>query len=278
MNIDAVKNFKVLLVGDAIIDEYRYVTPLGKSIKEPVISVRLERIERFRGGVWAAASHLIDLCKIVETQSGPDEMLNTRFVDQTHMRKLFTVHEQRPNNRIEQTRLEIGAYDVVIITDFGHGTMTKALIKQITKEARFLAVNAQTNSQNFGFNVISKYPRANFVVLDELEARLATHDKDSPIEDGMLRLGYPQVIVTRGPAGAIGYDGEFYSEKAQADRIVDTLGAGDAALAVSAPFAAAGFAMPDLVHLSNAAGAVKVGILGHQQRVTRAALEAQLAR
>lgn len=276
MNLDAVKDYKVLLVGDAILDEYHYVTTIGKSIKEPVISTRLERKESFHGGVWAAASHLTDLCSVVHIMTSPNVMSNTRFVDQTYMRKLFTLHEKRPNEIVEEINLPIGEYDVVIVADFGHGMMTSVLIETLTAEAKFLAVNAQTNSQNYGFNVVTKYRRADFVVLDELEARLATHDKDSPIEDVILRLGYPKIIVTRGSEGAIGYDGEFWSEKAQTDHVVDTLGAGDAALAISSPFAAAGFCMRDLVHIANAAGAVKVGILGHQQRVKRAALEAQL--
>lgn len=263
------------MIGDLIFDEYRYVTTIGKSIKEPVISTRLEKTELYEGGIVAAASHLQDLCAVVDVMGGENVMQNTRFVDQT--RKLFTVHEEMKDSAIK-TQFPICDYDVVIVADFGHGALTKDLIREITEQAKFLVVNAQTNSQNFGFNCITKYTRADFVVLDELEARLATHDNESSIEDVIIDLGFPKIIVTRGSNGALGYDGQFYSEKAQADRVVDTIGAGDAALAISGPFAAAGFPMPDLVHLANAAGAVKVSIMGHQQRVTRAALERQLAR
>jgi bifunctional ADP-heptose synthase (sugar kinase/adenylyltransferase) len=54
------------------------------------------------------------------------------------------------------------------------------------------------------------------------------------------------------------------------------LGAGDAVLAVVAPFAKAGFSIKELVHLGNVAGMIKVGILGHQGHVTRAELEKHL--
>jgi sugar/nucleoside kinase (ribokinase family) len=114
------------------------------------------------------------------------------------------------------------------------------------------------------------------VVVDELEARLAAHDKDGDIEDVILKLGFGHIIVTLGKNGAVGYDGDFHRRKATADRIVDTLGAGDAFLCVTAPFAKSGMRMEDLLRLGNAAGAVKVGILGHQGAVTKESMRAYL--
>ena len=271
MNFDAVKNFRVLVVGDAIYDKYVFVRPLGKSIKESVISVAHEREEVYRGGVWAAAEHVKQICAQVDVMHGPRVLVNTRFVEGPVMRKLFTLHEtreQEPSNG-----LLIGDYDVVIVTDFGHGTMTAELIERVSEEARFLAVNAQTNSSNFGFNLITKYRRADYVVVDELEARLAVHDKDAPIEDIVRLLPYSKIVVTLGSRGAVGFDGAFYGESAIADTVVDTMGAGDAFLAVSAPFAAAGVSIRELVHVGNLAGAAKVGIIGHQHAVRREALE-----
>ncbi len=166
-----IRDLKVLLVGDGIIDEYNYVTPLGKSIKEHTISVFMDSKEKFYGGVWAAAEHVKGFCKTVEVQTGPTTMANIRFVDKHYTRKLFTVHEARPG--FDTTDHKIGAFDLVIVTDFGHGTLNAPLIERLTREAKFLCVNAQTNSQNYGFNLITKYPRADYVVIDELEARLA---------------------------------------------------------------------------------------------------------
>lgn len=277
MNLfDRISDLRVLVVGDPIIDEYNYVTPIGKSIKEPVISTLYKSKEEFRGGVWAAAEHIKTLCKHVQVMPQGAVMVNRRFVDRTytHTHKLFTVHERRDGN--SWPSWDAKDYDLAIVTDFGHGAMTPELIERLTRSARFLAVNTQTNSQNYGFNLIHKYPRADFVVLDELEARLAAHDKESPIEDVILRivrdLGYQNVIVTLGANGAVGFDGAFHRQKALTSNIVDTIGAGDAFLAVTSPFAAAGIPMTDLVRIGNAAGAIKVGIVGHQKSVTKEAL------
>ena len=279
MKLDAVAKLKVLFVGDAIVDEYRYVEPIGKSVKDNILSTRYDGAkEVFYGGVWAAANHIRDLVAEVHAWRGPDVMQNLRYVEHTYNRKLITVHEFRNTvdgpdiNNIE----DIKYYDLVVVTDFGHGTMKKDLIERLSKEAKFLAVNTQTNSTNYGFNLITKYPRADYVVLDELEARLAVHDRDSDIEDVILKLPFKRICVTQGASGAVGFDGEFYREKASARKVVDTIGAGDAFLAVSAPFASIGASMRELVQIGNAAGAVKVGIVGHRSSVTKESLKAYL--
>src|SRR5581483_5968446 len=56
--IDRVRDMKVLLVGDAIIDEYQYVLPMGKTPKENMIATRYQDREVFAGGVFAAANHV----------------------------------------------------------------------------------------------------------------------------------------------------------------------------------------------------------------------------
>jgi len=275
INLDSVKNYRVLMVGDAIMDEYVYVKTIGKAVKENALSSIRGKTEKFKGGVWAAAAHARNFCAEVDVWRGPTTMWNSRLVDDVYLRKLFVTHELYPSedNSAEQNGYDIKSYDVVIVCDFGHGTLTKELIAKLSKEARYLCVNAQTNATNYGFNLITKYPRADFVVVDELEARLAAHDRDSPIEDVILELGYRNIIVTRGTQGAVGFDGAFERQGALTERVLDSMGAGDAFLAVTSPYAAAGASMKDLIRIGNAAGAIKVGIVGHRFSVTRRELE-----
>lgn len=275
INLDRVKDFRVLMVGDAIMDEYVYVQTIGKAVKENALSSVKGKTERFKGGVWAAAAHARNFCAHVDVWVGPQIMCNSRLVDDVYLRKLFVTHELQDNPE-PSDGFDIGSYDLVVITDFGHGTVTNGLRAKVTKEARFLAVNAQTNATNYGFNLITKYPRADFVVIDELEARLAAHDRESPIEDVILALGFKNIIVTRGTKGAIGFDGAFERQGAMTDKVVDSMGAGDAFLAVTSLYAAAGASMRDLIKIGNAAGAIKVGIVGHRSSVDKATLETYL--
>ena len=281
IDLETVKDFKVLMVGDAIMDEYVYVKTIGKAVKENALSSLKGKTEQFRGGVWAAAAHARGFCAQVDVYSGSNVMWNSRLVDDVYLRKLFVTHKMETNADVSQlddyaAMPDIGAYDLVIVTDFGHGLMSKNMIDKVSKEARFLAINAQTNATNYGFNLITKYRRADYVVVDEMEARLAAHDADSPIEDVILALGFKRIIVTRGIHGAIGFDGAFERQEALTDKVIDTMGAGDAFLAVTSPFAAAGVSMKDLIRIGNAAGAIKVGIIGHRASVDKATLEKYL--
>src|SRR3990167_9523441 len=212
--LDSISNYSVLLIGDAIIDEYVYVKPQGKSPKENIISNRVISSERFKGGVWAAAAHVRGFCQ-VQVSTGEVSTVKRRYID--GLRKLFETHheEQIPQGIVPDP----SGFDLVIVADFGHGCLTPDLIERLTASKTFLAVNAQTNSANLGFNLITKYPRADYVVLDELEARLAAHDRDGPLESIIERLGFPKVVVTRGKDGAFGYDGSFHYCPAMTDRV-----------------------------------------------------------
>ena len=263
-----VSKLRALVIGDAIMDEYVYVQTVGKATKDNALSSMMLRNESFHGGAWAAAAHTRNLCAVADVMVGDRVMWNSRMVDATYLSKLFVTHEARPNDGPGLRDADIGSYDLVIVTDFGHGLMTPKLIERVSREAKFLAVNAQTNATNYGFNPVTKYPRADLVVIDKLEARVAARDRDSPLEDVIRSLGYPLVIVTLGSEGMIGYDGEFQRRPAMTDRVVDTMGAGDAVLAVVSPFAAVGTRLGRLLDVGNAAGAAKVGIIGHQQSVT----------
>ena len=57
------------------------------------------------------------------------------------------------------------------------------IINKITKANIFVAINAQTNSANRGFNLITKYSKADYVCIDEPEFRLAAHNKTTPLTE-----------------------------------------------------------------------------------------------
>lgn len=271
--IESAAPVKALFVGERIWDEYHYVTALGKSPKEHLITVAYEDQEVFEGGVVAAASHARGFCAGVWICTGSTAVRKVRMVDRTYLRKLFEIHYNEPPDEIGLP--DTTPFDVVVVTDFGHGLVTEGLVEALVGLPTYLAVNAQTNSSNVGFNLITKYPRADYVVIDEPEARLAAHDRTGKIEDVIQELAYgryTKMVVTLGVHGAIGYeDGEFTRRPAMTQQVVDTMGAGDAFFAVTALMAQRG-RMDDLLLIGNAAGALKTQIVGHRASVTKAAL------
>lgn len=277
--LDATATAPVLFVGDRIVDEYHYVTPLGKSPKEHLISVAYEDQEVFDGGVEAAAKHARDFCYAIWLCTGNTIVRKVRMVDRVYLRKLFEIHYTVPGDVPLALPPDIWRFGAVVVTDFGHGQITDQVVEELVTLPTYLAVNAQTNSANVGFNLITKYRRADYVVIDEPEARLAAHDRTGKIEDLILALApgrYTKMVVTQGSRGAIGYeDGVFTRRPAMTQQVVDTMGAGDAFFAVTAPFAKQG-CMEDLLLIGNAAGALKTQIVGHRASVTKPALIAYM--
>jgi len=269
---------QVLFVGDRIVDEYHYVTALGKSPKEHLITVAYEDQEVFEGGVVAAATHARSFCGGVWIATSPTVVRKVRMVDRVYLRKLFGIHYNQDQEPLELPEA-LDHFDAVVVTDFGHGQITPAMVNRLVALPNYLAVNAQTNSSNVGYHLITKYERADYVVIDEPEARLAAQDRTGKIEDVMQRLAlgrYGKLVVTLGARGAIGYErGVFTRCDAMTQQVVDTMGAGDAFFAVTAPLARHG-RMNELLLIGNAAGALKTQIVGHRASVTKPDLIAYL--
>jgi bifunctional ADP-heptose synthase (sugar kinase/adenylyltransferase) len=208
----------------------------------------------------------------------------SRYVDPGHMNKLFEVYhfDDTPLNGAVEKQLcdMIGDraedFDVVIVTDFGHGMMTPRAIRTTTEKSRFLSVNAQSNSANLGYNMVTRYNRADYVCIDAPEAQLATGDRFSDIEDvitdGLAHaIDCDRFVVTHGQHGCVTYDGAEAPRRVPAftRQVVDTVGAGDAFLSVTSPIVAAGVDMEVAGFIGNVVGALKVGIVGHRQSVEK---------
>lgn len=312
--IERLAQSRVMIVGEAIVDEYCYVTPMAKAAKENIIATRFQDHEIFAGGVIATANHAANFCAEVdvvtvigERDSYEDEIRRAllpnvnlhvvrrpaaptvrkcRFVDPIWFHKLFEVYYIDDSPLTADVDAELcdaiarlaPKADAVIANDFGHGVVTPAAVKALSDHARFLAVNTQTNSANLGFNLITKYPRADLVCLDALEARLATHDKQSELPDIISRhlpavIDSERFIITHGPHGCFTYEkgGSVHSIPTFSPKVVDTMGAGDAYLAIAAPLAAMGVANEIIGFIGNVVGAQKVEIVGHRKAVNKIA-------
>jgi rfaE bifunctional protein kinase chain/domain/rfaE bifunctional protein nucleotidyltransferase chain/domain len=301
-----IKRLKILVIGDSKIDEYHYCNTLGKSSKEPLVVYQFKSAEAFAGATLATANHLSTLTDTVELVSllgekqtfekfigtNLDKHITTKFfyhpranttvtrryLDVATKQKLFQVsfiNDQEIDQTVESKVSEylksiINRYDLVVVNDFGHGFLTSRLIKLICKKAKFLALNVQANSANYGFNVITKYPRADYVCIDEHEIRLATHNKYASIND-LIKLMYrklkcKQMLVTRGAFGSIGYSTRhvFFETPALSNRVIDRVGAGDALFAITAPCVYLGLPEEIVGFIGNVAGAMKVQTLGNK--------------
>jgi rfaE bifunctional protein nucleotidyltransferase chain/domain len=303
------QRLRILMVGETIIDEYHYVESLQKSPKELLVSTRFVREEHFAGGILACANHAAGFCRQVDIvtvlgrrdsreafirrQLKPNvaprffyredtgTIVKRRYVERAFLNKMFEVSfldqgdlPLSVTRAVEEHLAQIlPEYDLVIVADYGHGFLNRDLIRMLASESRFLAVNVQTNSANLGYNLITKYPRADYVCIDEPEVRLATHDNRSKLEEIVGRLAKDlssrRVAITRGHNGCISFadpDG-FFQVPVLSREIVDRIGAGDAYLSVTAPCAAVGYHPEVVGFIGNAVGALAVRIVGNRTSV-----------
>ena len=276
--LDAASNKRVLFIGEEIADVYHYGKAIGMPRKAPIIAMQYHRTEAFQGGVVAAARHAQTLCAEVHIASSR-RVRKDRYLEESHNRKLFEVYAGE-EALASPALAALDEYDAVVVTDYGHGMFNDALIDRLCGEAKFLAVNVQTNAGNYGFNLATKWPHCDYLCMDEVEARLATQNRDGAIEGSVEELSgiAPRVAVTLGREGAIGIDEHGIVRCAAfLEQVLDTMGAGDAFFAVTAVLAE-NAPMSELLRIGNAAGKIKAQILGHRSGVTKHELIACLSR
>lgn len=308
----------VLLVGEAIIDDYEYCEAIGKSSKEPTLAVKSLYSKRFAGGILAAANHVaafadnvalltqvgdrddhmpfirehvkptIDAHYLVRTNS--PTIVKKRLIEHYFFTKMLEVYhindaalEPQDDAAVcEALENLVPQFDVVIVIDFGHGMITPRAVEILARKAKFLCLNTQANAGNHGFNVISKYPRADFISLAEKEMRLEARDLRGEIEPMMQalseKLDCPLITVTRGSRGSVVLDRKtgFHLVPALAQKVVDRVGAGDASLSVSSLLAAVGAPAEMIAFAGNVAGAWAVSVVGNEKSIDRVGLIKQI--
>lgn len=244
-HLDALRPLRVLIVGEAILDEYVYCEALGKSGKEPMIAMRRLSSETYAGGALAMCNHLAEFCDQVALvtyvgaadrreafcraelhasvraaflrKASAPTIVKRRYVDAYHGTKLLEVYEL--NDEALDADCEAGLVtalegaldhvDVVIAADYGHGLISKPVADLLASRARFLVVNTQANAANVGFHTIDKYARADYVCLHERELRLARRSRSGDLRaltaDLAERMGCRALMVTRGSNGTLFY-------------------------------------------------------------------------
>jgi len=307
--IGSLADLNVLIIGDGIIDEYHYCSPMGKSAKAQLVVNRFLAHEVFAGGVFAIANHVSQICdnvnlvtllgredsreefiaqnintkvrtKFFYRDDGPT-IIKKRYVDGYSNQKLFEVNflnDERISERCETEVLdyliqEIPPYDLVLVSDFGHGFITHKMIKILQKLSRVLAVNTQSNAANTGFNMITKYHKPDYVCLDETEARLTMQNKFDDIrtvaEQLSNLLDVETLIVTLGKRGsiAVGKGGRIQLTPIFSSKVVDTVGAGDAFFSYTAPCFAKRLPLDLMAFIGNAVGAIAVQVVCNKKPV-----------
>lgn len=278
LNVDKIKNKilelkdskqKILVIGDPIIDIFRFVNSTGKSNKANIISTQFLREEVYAGGSMLVANLLSEFndsvhflypsnrhndkfvnkflnkkIKFVKIKSNIKFIEKVRFVDNYSNQKIFqeTKNESSKFSKNEKNIIKKilikNKYDKVFLFDFGYFTFFSELISIINKNFNKFIINCQTNSYNFGFNLPNKFTKGMILGMDETEYRLCCNDKINSIKDiindNIYKFAkFSDVIITQGKNGAhIINKNKIYYAPTFFLNSIDTTGCGDVFLTI----------------------------------------------
>ncbi len=310
--IDNFNKLKILVIGETIIDQYTFCEAIGKSGKEPMLVLKEVKQDQYLGGVLNIARNLSELSKKItvvsmigekkdylqDIKNNLSKNIKTRFVykenSPTIVKKryvdyiseskvigIYNINDEilKKKDEIQFNKIlqrEIKNHDLVIVSDYGHGLISKRSAKLICKKSKFLALNAQVNASNIGYHTIRNYKNFNTLIINEKEIRHEMRDKISKLENLMSNLSKEKnitnLIVTMGKSGCILYNkvkNKFFYSEAYAHKIVDKVGAGDTMLSIIGPCLKSKLETDITLLISSLAAAQSVETMGNKDTISK---------
>ena len=267
---EKLSSLKILLIGESIIDEYDFCEGLGKSGKESFLVLREIKSTKSIGGALSVANYLSEFCHNVHLVSYlGDRNNNYNFIKKNLSKNVYfdyikkvnspTIIKKRVCDYDDRKKL-LGIYtinddllniseekkiiskieksyknkDAIIVSDYGHGLITKNIAERISKKNKYFSLNAQINAANIGYSGINKYRRSDCLVINAKELRHELREREGDIVNlarilkNKIHCAY--LAVTQGRAGVFLLDknNNIYKCPAFANDVVDKVGAGDA--------------------------------------------------
>ena len=311
-NIDNFSKLKILVIGETIIDQYNFCEAIGKSGKDPMLVLKEIKQDQYLGGVLSIARNLSELTNKITVLSMLGEKkdylndinknlpkkIKTKFIfkkdsptivkkrlidsiSQSKVIGIYNINDEILNKADENlfNKLllkEIKKHDLIIVSDYGHGFISKKSANIICKKSKFLALNAQVNASNIGYHTIRNYNNFNTLLINEKEIRHEMRDKISKLEILMSNLSKEKniknLIVTMGTSGSILYHkikNKFYYSDAYAHQIVDKIGAGDTMLSVIGPCLKSNIDSDITLLIGSLASAHSVETMGNKHSINK---------
>ena len=267
--IKNLKNLNVLVIGETIIDEYINIQTSGISPKSNTLSCVEKNRIIMPGGALATFKFVSSIAKktkfisVINKQSFErynkkikfgngiiisnkfPKIIKSRLIEDAGnkvIKKIFTINnfdEKKLDSEVEKkiiTNIKKSAKnaDVLIVQDFGHGMFSPKIVDVLKKFHNKISLNVQTNSLNYGFNIIGQnLKKVKMFSLDERELQLFVGKKEFIYEKemkklksklkskiGCLTLGDKYSLI-------IGKGEKIYKVPKLNHRAIDTMGAGD---------------------------------------------------
>jgi len=297
-----IKNCRVLVVGDAMLDKYYFGEVTRISPEAPVPINKVVEVKETLGGAANVAHNLsllgcqtsiaarvgnenhgetligkmnrrnIDTSAVIKTSlptttkiriiSGHQQMLRLDFEDTSPLESADA------DNFLSKINSRLENFDAVIISDYGKGICTERVCSEIISESRrlkkFVVIDPKGNNW-------TKYKGANFItpnlkeLNDILPKKISNVDSEVKVaaKDVIAEFNLQGLVVTRSAAGLTLIDSENISHiKSKAQEVFDVSGAGDTVISVFALALAGGLDSESAAYLGNLAAGVVVARVG----------------
>ena len=294
----SLKNARVLVVGDAMLDRYWYgeVDRISPEAPVPIVKIDPQKEDERPGGAAnvacnaAALGAQVTLLSVVgmdEPGSRLETLLQRRGVhaqlhhDRSirttvklrvvarHQQLLRVDFETPPSHEVLASKLRdfgrmLGQVDVVILSDYGKGGLKNIaeMISMARRAGKMVLVDPKGEDY-------SRYRGATLITPNRSEFRQVAGSWKSENEltgraqQLRRKLEAKALLITRGDEGMTLFQdvGRFHVA-AQAREVFDVSGAGDTVIATLGVALASGMRMKEAVKLANRAGGIVVGKLG----------------
>ena len=294
---------RLLVVGDLMIDEYVWGNVERISPEAPVQVVAVNNQDYTLGGSGNVVNNLAalganvavlgvvgtgrdgELLLNILTQLGSDPAGIIQEAGRPTTKKTRIIAEHQQVLRIDrETKKTVSAttfdsisalaekiipdVDVILISDYGKGLVTRELIAKLVNLAGASGKIIIADPKGLDF---SKYAGVTLLTPNRKEASLASGieivDQASLAAAGSLLLeksGIDKLLITCGKDGMVFFEpgNEPFTIRTKAREVYDVSGAGDTVIAVLGLGIAAGLSFKDAVALANTAAGIVVGKVG----------------
>ena len=244
---DSIKSWKekrILVLGDAILDQFAGCEAVGMSAEAPVLVVKELQTRNFNGGAAIVASHVKALgaeCEFLSVVGDDEnaEIIKNKLREEkvkshiikdksrvTTLKKRYLVENQKllRVSKLDDHSLERVIEDQIIkkieeiapsingiiISDFVYGVITENIIKKVLDLSRKYDIkifgDVQCSSQ---FGIVTKFKDFYLISPNEKEARMALQDNVSGLENLSMQLmeitKTKNLVMKLGPDGLIAY-------------------------------------------------------------------------
>jgi len=291
----------ILVVGDLMIDHYLWGKCERISPEAPVQVVAIEKETAVLGGAGNVINNLsalganvsvlsvvgndanakelkamftqieVNIENLVE-EEGRDTSKKSRIIASNQQVVRYDkestndIAQSSEDKIIENFQANIGSYDIVLLSDYGKGVLTRSLTRQLIDIANEHKKRVLVDPKGEDY---TKYFGAYLLTPNKKEAieasNIAINDKDSLLrairklkDECALEIG----LITLSEDGIAIYDNELRVHPTVAREVYDVTGAGDTVIASLGFSLACGYEIDKAVKFANLAAGVVVGKLG----------------